>query len=213
MSDHHQQGLAMIRNHLGVSRETEDRLVTYVDLLMKWQRKINLVGGKTLEDVWLRHILDSAQIYPLMSGEEVKIMDVGSGAGLPGLIVAILRAGEYGGEAQPVTTVESDQRKCAFLATAARECGVTITIENKRLELLSPQHPDVITARALASLEKLLQWTRAQHHANLKCVFLKGVKLDEELTCLGDYPNIRTEKKQSLTGDDGVILTLSGFQS
>jgi 16S rRNA (guanine527-N7)-methyltransferase len=211
MNDHHQQGLGMIRRHLNVSRETEDRLVAYVELLAKWQSKINLISGKTLDDVWTRHILDVAQIYPFVSRATAKIMDIGSGAGLPGLIIAILRAGDYGARAHPVIMVESDQRKGAFLAAAARECDVSIKIENKRLELLPAQSPDVITARALASVEKLLRLTRIQHHDNLTCVFLKGARVDEELTCLSDYPNIKVEKRPSLTSDDGVILILSGF--
>ena len=206
-----QDGLALIKQHLNVSRETEDRLARYVALLRKWQQKINLVSGKTLDDVWSRHILDSAQIFPYLPDGSAKIMDIGSGAGLPGMITAILRAGAYGYDGAPVTMVESDQRKCAFLATAARECDVKIIIENKRLEQLPPLFPDVITARALASVEKLLEWTQAQHHEGLKCVFLKGAKVDEELTCLSDYSNIKTEQMPSLTSDDGVILMLSGF--
>ena len=211
MIQHHQNGLTLIKEHLNVSRETEDKLVAYVELLEKWQRKINLVSGKTLNDVWTRHILDSAQIFPLLPDGQAKIMDIGSGAGLPGMIIAILRAGAFGDVAEPVIMVESDQRKCAFLATAARECGVAVKIENKRLETLPQLKPDVITARALASIEKLLDWTKNQHHDHLKCVFLKGAKLDEELTCLADYPNIKTDRKPSLTSEDGVIVTLSGF--
>ena len=207
-----QHGIHLIRQHLDVSRETEERLITYVSLLAKWQVKINLVSGNTLKEVWVRHILDSAQILPLTGQATTKIMDIGSGAGLPGMIIAILRAGQFGETAEPVIMVESDQRKCAFLATAMRECGVKVVIKNKRLEELDPIAPDVITARALASVEKLLKWTERQHHRQLKCVFLKGAKLDEELTCLSDYPNIIAERIPSITSDDGVVLTLTGFQ-
>ena len=206
-------GIALISQHLNVSRETETRLTSYVSLLQKWQRNINLVSSKTLDDVWSRHILDSAQIFHLLSDGSAKIMDIGSGAGLPGVIIGILRADVYGDDAVPVTMVESDQRKCAFLATTARECGISVTIENKRLETLPPTRPDVITARAVASVEKLLVWTKAQHHQGLKCVFLKGAKLHEELTCLSDYPNIKAEQRPSLTSEDGAILILTGFQN
>lgn len=206
-------GLALIRQHCDVSRETEDRLMAYVRLLRKWQRSINLVSAKTLDDVWSRHILDSAQIFPHLPDGQASIMDIGSGAGLPGIIIGIMRAGCYGADALPVTLVESDQRKCAFLATAARECGIRVKIDNTRLESLPSREPDVITARALASVEKLLIWTRAQHHTGLKCVFLKGAHVDEELTCLATYPNITSEQHPSLTGDDGRILTLTGFDS
>ena len=213
MMSMHEQGIKLIKAHCDVSRETETRLVAYVELLMKWQRKINLVSNNTLSQVWSRHILDSAQIFPFLPDGKAKIMDIGSGAGLPGMIIAIMRAGIFGESAEPVTMVESDQRKCAFLATAARECDVKVRIENKRLETLPPQYPDVITARALASVEKLLHWTENQHHDGLKCVFLKGAKLDEELTCLSEYSNIRSERMPSLTSDDGVVLTLEGFQN
>ncbi len=205
-------GINLIKSHLDVSRETEERLVAYVALLSKWQQKINLISGNTLHDVWSRHILDSAQIFPLTGDADSKIMDIGSGAGLPGMITAILRAGKFGADAAPVIMVESDQRKCAFLATAMRECGVTAVIKNKRLEQLEGLSPDVITARALAHIEKLLAWTKAQHHAGLKCVFLKGAKLDEELTCLNDYPNINSERTPSITSDDGMVVTLTGFR-
>lgn len=212
MASLQEDGIALIKQHVDVSRETEDRLVTYVNLLQKWQRKINLVSSKTLDQVWMRHILDSAQIFPGLADADAHIMDIGSGAGLPGLITAILRKGAYGSSAVPVTLVESDQRKCAFLATAAQACDIRITIQNKRLESLPSLKPDVITARALAGLEKLLAWTALQHHSGLKCVFLKGAKLEEELTCLQDYHTLKIDRQPSLTSHDGVILTLTGFQ-
>jgi 16S rRNA (guanine527-N7)-methyltransferase len=140
-------------------------------------------------------------------------MDIGSGAGLPGLVLAIMRQGDYGDDAHPVTLVESDQRKCAFLGVAAEECGVKVKIINERLEELSPIFPDVITARALAPIETLLQWTRAQHHDHLKCIFLKGAQVDEELTCLKNYPNINCMKSPSLSSPDGRIIELTGFKT
>ena len=183
----------------------------YVAVLEKWQASINLVSRTTLDDVWTRHILDCGQIHPMMPGPDGHIMDIGSGAGLPGLILAILRHGEHGADARPVTLVESDQRKCAFLGVAAQACGVKIKIANDRLETLPHLAPDVITARALATVEVLLNWTAPQHHDGLKCVFLKGAQADEELTCLADYPNIKLTKTPSLTSPDGVIIALSGF--
>ena len=196
---------------LDVSRETSEMLHEYVAVLTKWQAKINLVSGMTLEDVWSRHILDSGQVFPMVAGANTQLMDIGSGAGLPGLILAIMRQGAYGDAAAPVTLVESDQRKCAFLGVAAQHCGVKIKIKNDRLEELPALRPDVITARALASLDQLLHWTQAQHHSGLKCVFLKGAQVDEELTCLADYPNIKFNKTPSQTSAEGAIVTLTGF--
>ncbi len=198
---------------LGVSRETAKTLHQYVKTLQKWQAKINLVSRTSLDDVWRRHILDSGQIFPILSGADSHIMDIGSGAGLPGLIIAIMRHGVFGKDATPVTLVESDQRKCAFLSVAAKTCGVSVRIINDRLEKLPPQSPDIITARALAPAEALLKLTALQHHEGLKCIFLKGENVDEELTRLKDYPNIKVKKIPSITNPNGVILTLTGFKS
>ena len=200
-----------VYQQLDVSRETFERLEKYVAILNKWQKSINLVSNKTLPEVWHRHILDSAQIFPYTGDAQTKIMDIGSGAGLPGLILAIMRHEQWGDDAAPVTLVESDERKCAFLGMAAQETGVKIKIKNTRLETLPPLYPDVITARALATVETLLDWTKPQHHAGLNCVFLKGAQAEEELTCLKETPNIKIDQKQSLTSPDGVILCLSGF--
>ena len=200
-----------VYQQLDVSRETFERLEKYVAILNKWQKSINLVSNNTLPEVWHRHILDSAQIFPYTGDSDTQIMDIGSGAGLPGLILAIMRHGQWGDQAAPVTMVESDERKCAFLGVAAQETGVKIKIKNTRLETLPPLYPDVITARALATVETLLDWTKPQHHPALHCVFLKGANVEEELTCLQETPNIKIDKKQSLTSSDGVILCLSGF--
>ena len=200
-----------VYQQLDVSRETFERLEKYVAILNKWQKSINLVSNNTLPEVWHRHILDSAQIFPYTGDSDTQIMDIGSGAGLPGLILAIMRHGQWGDQAAPVTMVESDERKCAFLGVAAQETGVKIKIKNTRLEHLPPLYPDVITARALATVETLLDWTKHQQHRGLNCVFLKGANVEEELTCLQETPNIKIEKKQSLTSSDGVILCLSGF--
>ena len=200
-----------VYQELDVSRETFEQLQKYVAVLNKWQKSINLVSNKTLPEVWHRHILDSAQIFPYTGNAQTNIMDIGSGAGLPGLILAIMRHGKWGENAAPVTLVESDERKCAFLGVAAQETGINIKIKNTRLETLPPLYPDVITARALATVETLLDWTKQQHHAGLNCVFLKGAQVEEELTYLKETPNIKIDKKQSLTSPDGVILCLSGF--
>ncbi|MGC6484298.1 MAG: 16S rRNA (guanine(527)-N(7))-methyltransferase RsmG [Candidatus Puniceispirillales bacterium] len=195
-------------DRLDVSRETRQRLEIYVALLKRWQRSINLVSTATLDDVWRRHILDSGQVFRHLSRPHDLIMDIGSGAGLPGLVLAIMGAG---GAENPLSLVESDERKCAFLAVAARECGISVKIRNTRLERLEPLRPAVITSRALAPLERLLDWTRAQHHPDLECLFLKGGQVDQELTCLANYPNINMDRIPSLSSPEGVLLKLTGF--
>ena len=120
-----------------VSRETLDKLTAYVDLLRKWQRSINLVSAPSLADVWRRHILDSAQLLKLAPEHSRSWLDLGSGAGLPGLVVAMLGMPN-------VHLVESDKRKCAFLREAARVAGVQVRIHNCRIDTMTS---DWLTSR------------------------------------------------------------------
>jgi 16S rRNA (guanine527-N7)-methyltransferase len=132
-----------------VSRETLTRLETYAALLTKWTRRINLVSAASLPDLWHRHIADSAQLLAFRPPARLWL-DLGSGAGFPGLVVAILTPDLH------VRLVESDQRKCAFLRRVAEDTGTTVDIVPCRIETLPPQSADVISARALAPLTQLL---------------------------------------------------------
>ena len=151
------------------------RLQVYADLLVKWQAKINLVGSDTLPDLWSRHMLDSAQLAPYIP-QGSKVADLGAGAGFPGLVLAILRAD------LAVHLVESDQRKCAFLREVNRETQAGASIHNVRIEALPPLHADVVTSRALASLDKLLEFADIHRLSTGKCLFPKGRRWAEELT-------------------------------
>ena len=190
-----------------VSRETMDRLIAYRDLLAKWQRAVNLISKGDLPDIWRRHFLDSAQLMPLLppvAHSPRIIADLGSGAGFPGLVLAILGAGE-------VHLIESDGRKCAFLAEAARITGAPVKIHNIRLGekgLAPPLQADVVTSRALAPLEKLLEYAMPLLKPGGTCLFLKGAGVAEELTAAGKLWNMRVEKLPSRTSGTGVILRL-----
>jgi len=197
-----------VAEQLNVSRETLDKLRLYVDLLGRWQRSINLVSKASLEDVWRRHILDSGQVYAHLADPKARIMDIGSGAGLPGLVLAIMGAGSA---ETPLICVESDERKSAFLSVAARECGIPLQVITARLETLPPMQPRTITARALAPLGQLLELIRYQQHAELECLFLKGARYQEELTSLGNSTTINIDIKNSLSSSDSAILKVSGF--
>jgi 16S rRNA (guanine527-N7)-methyltransferase len=189
---------AEFSERLGVSRETRERLAAYVALLTKWNGKINLVGPATLADVWRRHILDSAQIHDLVVGAAV-LVDLGSGAGLPGLILAILGGPQ-------VHLVESDVRKCAFLHEAARVTGTQVTVHNKRIEAMSPLEADVVTARALAPLVQLLDHASRFLKSSGKCVFLKGARQADELTEARKSWHMTVTERPSLSDPSGVIL-------
>ena len=190
----------------GVSRETMDRLAAYEALLIKWQKKINLVSSATLDDVWRRHMWDSAQLVGLASQEAVNWVDLGSGAGFPGLVVAALlkeRAGFH------MHLVESDQRKSIFLREAARIMGLAVTVHSLRIESYLPDEaPDVISARALAPLKQILEWTSSFWGKQTVGLFLKGQTASEELTQARKDWIFEAEAIASQSDGSGAVLKL-----
>ncbi len=188
---------------LGLTGAQKDRLETYLDLLVKWQRRINLVADSTLKDPWRRHILDSAQLIPLVPNGAREVVDLGSGAGFPGLVLAIL-----GGFR--VHLVESDARKAAFLAEAGRACEAGAVIHNERLENMEPFPVHAITARALAPLPKLLGLAEPFILCSPKapCLFLKGRKGNEELTESLKRWMMSPTLMESISDPSGVVLKL-----
>jgi len=193
---------------LDVSRETLACLTRYVALLTKWNRSINLVSGKSLEDVWRRHILDSAQLIrylpPRPATRPLVLLDLGSGAGLPGLVLAAATDAE-------VHLVESDGRKAIFLHEAAREMGLTVQIHEKRIEDMGDVLADVVTARALAPLPALLdQASRFLIRTGERpCgLFLKGKDVAKELTLAGKTWKMSTDSFSSLSDSQGTVLRI-----
>ena len=186
---------------LNVSRETIDKFQLYLILLEKWQRRINLVSNSTLDDAWQRHILDSGQLASYYPPQTRQILDVGSGAGFPGLVLAIM-----GGVT--VDLVESNQRKAVFLSTVVRELGLPAKVHNQRIETMPNLRSDVITARALAPVPKLLNLIERQMSSRCVCLFLKGASIEDELTNLQSYSNMVAITHPSLSGSTGVVLEL-----
>lgn len=190
---------------LNVSRETIEKIEIYINLLRTWQTNINLVGNSTLEDPWRRHILDSAQLIRYLPPAKRSIVDIGSGAGFPGLVLAILTDHD-------VQLVESNSRKCAFLREAARHTGATVEIHQARIESFSPvAKPNVITARACAPLDKLLGYTQELCGPETMCLFLKGRQLDEELTESKKMWDISYSIEESISDSSGVVLKIGAF--
>jgi len=186
---------------LNVSRETIDKFQVYLTLLEKWQRRINLVSNGTLADAWQRHILDSGQLAAYYPPQTRHILDVGSGAGFPGLVLAIM------GDVM-VDLVESDQRKAVFLSTVVRELGLSAKVHSQRIETMPNLCADVITARALAPLPKLLNLIETQVSPECVCLFLKGASVEDELTNLQSYSTMVCETHPSLSGSTGVVLEM-----
>ena len=189
---------------IDVSRETLDRLIVYVDLLTNWNRRINLVGRDTVGDAWRRHILDSAQLYALIPPGARILVDLGSGAGFPGLVLAILGVPE-------VHLIEADQRKAVFLREAIRITGATATIHATRLDRVKPFIADVITARALAPLGELLEISADFRDFHTVCLFPKGRGLGEELTDAAKAWKMRPHIWPSQSDPSGGILRLENI--
>jgi 16S rRNA (guanine527-N7)-methyltransferase len=186
---------------LNVSRETIGKFQAYLTLLEKWQRRINLVSNSTLADAWQRHILDSGQLAAYYPPQTRHILDVGSGAGFPGIVLAIM-----GG--MTVDLVESDQRKSVFLSTVIRELGLSAKVHNQRVETMPNLRPNVITARALAPVPKLLNLIETQISPECVCLFLKGASVEDELTNLQSYSTMVSTTHPSLSCSTGVVLEL-----
>jgi len=195
-----------------VSHETLDRLEVYVDRLKTWQRSINLVGPSTIDDIWERHIADSLQLMTMAPDWARTWVDLGSGGGLPGLVIAAARHGIEGFE---MHLVDSHTRKCAFLNVAARAMGLTVHVHNQRIEQLgnSDLRPraDVISARALAPLSRLCDLAEPFMWKNTVCLFHKGQDVESELTQSSRYRTMAVVQTPSLVGGSGTILRLEGI--
>lgn len=187
-----------------VPRETLERLAAYAALLTKWNATINLVSKSTLDDVWGRHLADSAQLFPLLPQGARTLVDLGSGAGFPGLVLAILGVPE-------VHLIESDVRKAAFLREVARVTGAPATVHAVRIETAPALQADVVTARALAELGDLLPWAMRFLKPGGVCLFPKGRSAADELTRIGDSWTMRVERFPSRTDAEAAILRLSGI--
>lgn len=202
-------GINDFADDIDVSRETLDKLQNYSSSLVKWQKAKNLVANSTLDDRWRRHFLDSAQLYPLIRryhpAGPLNILDIGSGAGFPGLVLSIMGLGA-------VTMVEANGRKCTFMKHVARETFAPVTVLDQRIESVSPQEFDIITSRACAKITQLLDWSGPFIGLNSEMWLLKGVTAEDELTQAEALWNMTVEQFDSRSSQEGVILRLSGIK-
>lgn len=193
------------RAKVNVSRETMASLDTYLKLLTRWQQAINLVGPKTLSDPWRRHIFDCAQLLDHLPSTAHVLYDLGSGAGLPGLVLAIMGR-------ENVHLVESDQRKAQFLREVARQLDLSVHIHNERIEGLPSGVADIVTARALAPLSRLLDLAAPLLTPDAVCLFLKGQNATDELTEARKSWNMSTDIFPSLSDPSASILKLRNVE-
>ncbi len=199
---HPPYGPSDFQKDTSVSRETLERLEAYRDLLVSWNSKVNLVGDSTIGALWWRHMLDSAQLWPLIPESTGSVLDLGSGAGFPGLVLAIMGCPE-------VHLVEADQRKAAFLREAARITGTPVQIHAQRIEDVTAFPASAIVARALAPLDRLLTLVEPFLGPGTICLFLKGQNVGDELTATHKMWRIALDQRPSRTDPAATILCIS----
>ena len=193
-----------------VSRETFAKLELYAAALVKWQKAINLVSPSTIPELWTRHFLDSAQVYDLCPSQEGHWVDIGSGAGFPGLVCAAIAS-----EKAPCfrfTFIESDLRKGSFLRTVAMELGLKIGVLTRRIEESPPQNADVLSARALAPLGKLLGYAERHLAPDGTALFLKGATHSLEVKEALETWRMTMESVPSQTAAEAVVLKIGDLR-
>lgn len=190
-----------------VPREAEERLHEFAERLRRWNRRINLLSRGETDDLWRRHILDSAQLLPLAPRAARSWLDLGAGAGFPGLVCAVISAAQN--RPTHFTLIEADARKVAFLREAARVLKVDVTIIEERIEAMSSPPQDVISARALAPLDRLLSYAHPYTHAGTRLIFPKGRRAESELTLARRDWHIRVVRVPSRTDPEATIFQIS----
>ena len=191
---------------LDVSRETLEKLERFSDLVGKWSKSINLVGKSTVSDSWNRHIIDSAQLFMLAPAQFKTWLDIGSGGGLPGIVIAIL-AEQLNPNAR-ITLVESDQRKAQFLRTARRTFGLDIEIFAERIEEIPPLASDIVSARALGDLSQLLSFACKHGSASGVALFPKGRRYSEEIRSARNDWSFDVVARASMTDNEAKVLVV-----
>lgn len=204
---------ARFERHYDVPATVMERLDIYADLLRHWQRAKNLVSNTTLDQFWSRHVFDSYQLLEL-GYPGAHWLDLGSGAGLPGLVVALGRdLSTENSKGGSVTLIEANGRKCAFLRAVSRETNVPVTIVNNRIESVSipdlPHVPDIITARALAPLDKLVTLMAPLMRSESVALVHKGQDFASEIEKASKYCDFDVIQHKSQLDDRSVILALS----
>jgi 16S rRNA (guanine527-N7)-methyltransferase len=194
----------------GVSRETWERLVAYEALVRRWNPAINLVSRASLDSLWSRHIEDSAQVFSFCPPAAHTWVDLGSGGGFPGIVVAILAK-----EQKPdleLTLVESDLRKATFLRQASRELSIEFDVLGERIESLAPRHADVLSARALAPLKDLLEMVQTHRKPDGIAIFQKGEHHLQEIAAARTAWDFDVDIQPSLLDSNAAILIVRNLE-
>jgi 16S rRNA (guanine527-N7)-methyltransferase len=195
-----------------VSRETFNKFKIFIEVLLKWQKSVNLISNSTINTIWKRHFLDSAQLYTYSQDIKGNILDIGSGAGFPGMILAMMGNNN-------VNLIESDQKKCIFMREVARLTNTKVKIYNCRIEDLDYMKPELIISRALAPLSKLIEYVDNHMNKNIeenkvtpKLLFLKGKNYNNEIYDLLKIRKLEIDIFPSITDDLGKVLYIKNIK-
>ena len=180
------------------------RLTKYVDFLIEYNNKINLIGKSTINDIWDRHITDSLQLAKNIDNYNIKIADLGSGAGLPGIPLSIIGIKE-------VHLFEKSVRKCEFLEQAKNFSNNKIIVRNENLNEIKKENFDIIVSRALADLNTLLHFSKNLSTKSTKLLFLKGKKIYNEIEEAKKYWHFDYKLIDSITSNEGKIIEITSF--
>ncbi len=189
-----------------IDRNQFNMLNDYINFLLNYNNKINLIGKSTINDIWNRHIIDSLQIMKLIKNNNLSVADLGSGAGLPGIPISIAGI-------KNITLFEKSPRKCEFLNEAKKFSNNKIIIENKNLNDVKNKNFDIIVSRALANLDMLLNFSNNLKKPSTQLIFLKGKKIYEEIDEAKKNWNIQYQLFDSITSEEGKIIQITDFRS
>lgn len=207
MSPDAECGMSDFGARFNVSRETLLRIEAYRELLVLWNARINLVSASTIQNFWTRHATDCAQILDVAGSGVRSVIDIGSGAGLPGLILAALLSDRF--DDYRTCLVEVQPKKCAFLREAARALDLKVEIENRKIEEVAPAKYDMVTARAFAPLSKLLELAQPYAQLGARPLFLKGEDVPKEIIEASTKWKFCYKTTQSITHNQGCVIEIS----
>lgn len=193
-----------------VSRETVGNLKTFQDMVLEWNARFNLISKSSADNIWERHILDSVQLFQYLNKEEKILYDFGSGAGFPAVVLAIIAK-----DLMPdlrITLIESIGKKATFLTEVNKELNLNMRILPERIEKLTLPIADIITSRAMASLEKLLQYAKPFCSKKTKLLFLKGEKWQEEVKTAEQKWQFDYQSYPSETNENGRVLLIKNIR-
>lgn len=185
--------------------QNKDKLENYIKFLLEYNNKINLIGKSTIEDIWNRHIIDSLQLINIIENKNIKVADLGSGAGLPGIPLSIVGIKE-------VHLFEKSIRKCEFLEKAKNFSKNKIIVRNENLYNVKDKTFNIIVSRALANINLLLEFSQNLSNQNTKLIFLKGKKIYEEINEAKKYWKFNYELIDSITSSEGKIIIINDFK-